>query len=148
MSYPATFFAFFTFLLKFRNPGPGIHLYTVAEGKSAKRGRHHQPPTKSATMYSTEIQSLEHLSAFPPTLRRMTRTVAGNARTVRDKSKPEPRLWKLTSTVASPLERGIETGLFLIVSSLGLGVTINSVCQFVTFFHNDSLTQTVSALLR
>jgi hypothetical protein len=62
MSNPATFFAFFTVLLKFRNPGPGIHLYTVAEGKSAKGDRHQQPPTKSATMYSSEIQSLEHLS--------------------------------------------------------------------------------------
>jgi hypothetical protein len=99
-------------------------------------------------MYSTEIQSLEHPSAFPQTLRRMTRTVAGNARTACEKSKPEPRLWKLTSSVASPLNRRIETGLYLIVSSLGLGVTIYSVSQFVTFFHNDSLTQTVSALLR
>jgi hypothetical protein len=99
-------------------------------------------------MYSTEIQSLEHLSAFPPTLRRMTRTLVGNVRTARDKSKPEPRLWKLTSTVASPVKRGIETGLFLIVGSLGFGVTIYSVCQLVTFFHNDSLTQKVNALLR
>jgi hypothetical protein len=99
-------------------------------------------------MYSTEIQSLEDLSAFPQTLRKMTRTAAGSARTACDKSKSEPRLWKLTLTVASPLKRGIETGLFLIVSSLGFGVTIYSVHQFVTFFHHDSLTQTVSALLR
>jgi hypothetical protein len=99
-------------------------------------------------MYSTEIQSLEHLSAFRQALHRKTRTIAGNARTACEKSKPEARLWKLTSGVASPINRRIETGLYLIVSSLGLGVTIYSVCQFATFFHNDSLTQTVSALLR
>jgi hypothetical protein len=59
----------------------------------------------------------------------------------------EPRLWKLTSIVHSPLKRGIETSLFLIISSLGFGLTLYSIEQFAVFFHSDSLTHTITSLL-
>jgi hypothetical protein len=98
-------------------------------------------------MNSIDIATLEDIAAFPQTSRRTAWTDAGNAQTVGDKSLAEVRLWKLTSTIHSPLKRRIETSLFLIISSLGIGLTVYSLDQFATFFHNDSLTQTISLLL-
>ena len=99
-------------------------------------------------MNSIVISTPADLTAFSQTSRRIAWTDAGNAHSVGDKSLSEVRLWKLTSTVHSPLKRGIETTLFLLVSSLGFGLTAYSLDQFVTFFHSDSLTQTITFLLR
>jgi hypothetical protein len=99
-------------------------------------------------MNSIDIATPADVTAFSQTSRIMAWTAAGNVRSAGDKSLSEVRLWKLTSTVHSPLKRGIETTLFLLVSSLGVGLAAYSLDQFVTFFHNDSLTQTITFLLR
>jgi hypothetical protein len=59
----------------------------------------------------------------------------------------ESRLWKLSSTALSPVKRRFETGLFLIAGSLGIGATVYGMHQLIAFFHSDSLTQTITALL-
>jgi hypothetical protein len=99
-------------------------------------------------MNSIDIATLGDIAASPQTPRRMTWTDAGYARTAGDESLAEARLWKLISTVHSPLKRGIETSLFLIISSLGFGLTVYSIGQFATFFQNDSLTHAIGSLLR
>jgi hypothetical protein len=99
-------------------------------------------------MNSIDIATPAALTAFSQTSRRMAWTDAGNAQSAGDKSLSEVRLWKLTSTVHSPLKRGIENTLFLVVSSLGFGLAAYSLDQFVTFFHYDSLAQTIAFLLR
>jgi hypothetical protein len=99
-------------------------------------------------MNSIDIATPADITALSQTSRRMAWNDARNAQSAGDKSLAEVRLWKLTSTVHSPLRRGIETTLFLVVSSLGFGLAAYSLDQFVTFFHNDSLTQTIAFLLR
>jgi hypothetical protein len=99
-------------------------------------------------MNSIDIVTLGDIPASPLTSRRISWTDAGNAQTVGDESLTEARLWKLISTVHSPLQRGIETSLFMIISSLGFGLTLYSIDQFATFFHNDSLTHAIASLLR
>jgi hypothetical protein len=99
-------------------------------------------------MNSIDIATLGDIPASFQTSRRIAWTDAGNAQTASDESLAEARLWKLTSTVHSPLKRGIETSLFLIISSLGFGLVVYSLDQFATFFHDDSLTQAIASLLR
>ena len=97
-------------------------------------------------MNTTTVEILGHVSERPLTPRRMAQPVAGKTRTARHES--ESRLWKLTSTAISPVNRGFETGLFLIASSFGIGATVYGMGQLVAFIHSDSLVQTVTALLR
>jgi len=99
-------------------------------------------------MNSIDIATLGDIPASPQTSRGTAWTDAGNAHTAGDESRSEARLWKLTSTVHSPLKRGIETSLFLIISSLGFGLVISSLNQFASFFHDDSLTHAIASLLR
>jgi hypothetical protein len=120
----------------------------VADGKSIERSRRRKTTNQSASMNSINSATLGDIAASPKTSGRLARTDAGNARTACGKSVVEARLWKLTSIVHSPLKRGVEASLFLIISSLGFGLTVYSLNQFVTFFQNDSLTQTITSLLR
>jgi hypothetical protein len=99
-------------------------------------------------MNSIDIATLGDIAASPKTSRIIAWADARNAETAHHESSAEVRLWKLISTVHSPLKRGVEISLFLIISSLGFGLTVYSIDQFATFFHNDSLTQTITLLLR
>jgi hypothetical protein len=99
-------------------------------------------------MNSIDIATLGDIAGSPQTSRLTAWADARNAQATRHESPVEVRLWELISTVHSPLKRRIENTLFLIISSLGFGLTVYSIDQFSTFFHNDSLTQTITLLLR
>jgi hypothetical protein len=97
-------------------------------------------------MNTTTIEILGHVSERPLTPGEMAQPVAGKTRTACRES--ESRLWKLTSTAISPVQRGFESSLFLIASSFGIGATVYGMGQLVAFIHSDSLVHTVTALLR
>jgi|ERR1700738_1037438 hypothetical protein len=99
-------------------------------------------------MNSTTIEMLGRVSERPLPPRRKAQPFAIKTRTTCGKSEPESRLWKVTSTVISPVKRGFESGLFLIASSFGIGATVYGMDQLVAFIHSDSLARTITALLR
>jgi hypothetical protein len=97
-------------------------------------------------MNSIILETFRHPSARSLTPRRKAQCVTGKTRTTGGKSGPESRLWKLTSTVISPVKPGSETSLFLIASLAGIGAIIYSIDQLVTFIHSDALAHAITAL--
>jgi hypothetical protein len=114
----------------------------------AKIGRSLQTNKTAVTMNSSETQALRTILIYQPAPRRLAQSVAQEVRPPYGETLSEPPLWKLTSTVCSPLKPEIETGLFLIIGALGVGMTAYSWQQVVNFFHDDTFVQAVTSLLR
>jgi hypothetical protein len=99
-------------------------------------------------MNPIETQALRTILLYQPAPRRLAQSAAQEVRPPYGETLSEPPLWKLTSTVCSPLKPEIETGMFLIIGALGFGVIAYSWLQLVNFFHDDTLVQAVTSLLR
>jgi hypothetical protein len=95
-------------------------------------------------MNDSVIETLD-LTATSP---RTAQPLAGKIRVISYVSEPETPLWKLTSTTLSPVNRGLETGLFLVIAVSGIGATVYGIAHLVAFIHSDSLTRTITGLLQ
>ncbi|MBV8225598.1 MAG: hypothetical protein JO232_10460 [Verrucomicrobia bacterium] len=95
-------------------------------------------------MNDSVIETLELTS----TKRQAAKPLAGKGRVISYISEPETPLWKLTSPASSPVKRGLETALFLIIAVSGIGAVVYGIAHLVAFIHSDSLTRTVTGLLQ
>jgi len=95
-------------------------------------------------MKDSVIETLELTSTRP----RTAQLLAGKGNVISYISEPEIPLWKLTSPALSPVKRGLETALFLIIAVSGIGATVYGIAHLVAFIHSDSLTRTITGLLQ
>ena len=108
---------------------------TVRGHEWVESGRNSATANRLVTMKDSVIETLELTSTRP----RTAQLLAGKGNVISYISEPEIPLWKLTSPALSPVKRGLETALFLIIAVSGIGAPPSTAS--LTWWHLSTATR-------